>query len=153
MFHSIITILTTAAVAFHAMLGCCAHHAHSCDSHESGLAVVASAEAKGDCSHGEHDHDHESGSPSEELAGDCDHEDDDRHHDDCGEGDCSFTSVPRSNDLELMLTFSMWCQALSDTAHANAFDGLLSLHAAAETSPDPLMDSGTVRAISQVWRL
>lgn len=154
MFHSIITILTTVAVAFHAMVGCCAHHSHSCDRHESGLAVVAAAEADDHCSHAHHHHDEDSEEPAgENLTDGCDHEHDGGGHRECNEGDCSFTSAQRSNDLELMLTFSMWCQALCDIAHADALDSLLSLHSAAEAPPDPLSLSGTARAKTQVWRL
>lgn len=153
MFHSIITILTTVAVAFHAMVGCCAHHSHSCNSHESGLVVAASAEADDHCSHGHH-HDENSEEPAgENLADGCDHEHDGGGHRECDEGECSFTAVQRSNDLELMLTFSMWCQTLGDAAHADARGSLLSLHSAAETPPDPLSLSGTARAKIQVWRL
>ena len=152
MFHSIITILTTAAVALHAMLGCCAHHDHSCQSHESGLAVVVQ-DADDHSSHGHHHHDEEKSS-GEDVGNDCGHQHDGGgHHDDCDEGECSFTSVRRSNDLELMLTFSMWCQALSDSAHADALDSLLSLHSVVESPPDPLSKSGSARAKSQVWRL
>jgi hypothetical protein len=61
--------------------------------------------------------------------------------------------VQRIDDLELMLTFSMWCQTLCDAAHADAPDSSLTLHVAAESPPDLLFNSGTARAISQVWRL
>lgn len=152
MFHSIITILTTAAVALHATVGCCAHHPHVCDSHESGLAVVTSAESDDHCSHSHH-HDEGSNSPIQVIDADCGCEHDGGGHHECDEGDCSFASVHRGNDLELMLSFSTWCQALGDTANADAIDGLLSRHSAADTIPDPLMDTGSTHAISQVWRL
>lgn len=153
MFHSIITILTTAAVALHAMLGCCAHHDHSCCESHGLTAVVQHADDHCAHDHGHHHHDEEKSS-GEDVGNDCGHQHDGGgHHDDCDEGECSFTSVQRSNDLELMLTFSMWCQALSDSAHADALDSLLSLHSVVESPPDPLSKSGSARAKSQVWRL
>lgn len=152
MFHSIITILTTVAVAFHAMVGCCAHHDHSCC--ESHGLTAAVHQADEDCSHdhGLHHHD-DANSPGEDAEDDCGHQHDGHQPHGCDGGDCSFTSVQRSNDLELMLTFSMWCQTLGDAAHADALDSLVALNFAAESPPDPLSKSGTARAISQVWRL
>ena len=152
MFHSITTILTTTAVALHAMLGCCVHHAHFCDSHESRSDVATAVEADHHCSHGHHHHD-DSGSPDEDVTEDSGHEHGGGGDHKCDEGDCTFTSVERSNDLELMLAFSMWCQPLDDAAATNAIDSLLSLHSAAETPPDTLSLSGSARAKTQVWRL
>ncbi|QEG01520.1 hypothetical protein Mal15_55970 [Stieleria maiorica] len=158
MFHSIITILTTAAVALHAMLGCCAHHDHSCcETH--GLTAVIHQSGEHCHDHDLHGHEHhhhgDADSSSEDTENDCGHQ---QKHDGgqphgCDEGDCSFTSVLRTSDLELMLTFSMWCQSLFDVAHTDAMDSLVALNLAAESPPDPLSDSGTARAISQVWRL
>ena len=76
MFHSIITILTTAAVALHAMLGCCAHHDHSCcESH--GLAA-AIQQADEDCSHDHDSHRHhhhdDANSSGEDVENDCGHQ-------------------------------------------------------------------------------
>lgn len=160
MFHSIITILTTAAVALHAMLGCCAHHDHSCQSHESGLhesglaAVVQHAHDHSSHAHHHHHDDDESSNEDAAAAGkDCGHEHDGGQSHRCAEGECSFTSVQRSDDLEFMLNFSMWFQALSDVADADAFDSLLALHSAAESPPDPISISGSGHAKLQVWRL
>ena len=106
------------------------------------------------CSH-DHHHHYDDESPSDDLVGnDCDH----HQHDDgqpggCDEGDCSFPSARRNNDLELMLTLSMGCQALGVSAHAVAGNGLLSLHSATEAPDDPLAISCSVRAKTQVWRL
>lgn len=154
MFHSIITILTTAAVALHATLGCCAHYDHSCcDSHGLSAAVQQADEGcSHDHIHGHHHHD------DVDLSEESDGNNSDRQHSggqqhECDHGDCSFTSVQRTSDLELILTFSMWCQTLGDAAHIDALDSLAALNLAAESPPDPLSDSGTARAISQVWRL
>ncbi|MEM8669281.1 MAG: hypothetical protein AAGG48_17290 [Planctomycetota bacterium] len=158
MFHSIITILTTVAVAFHAMVGCCAHHDHSCCESHGLTAVVQHSDDH--CDHGhDHGHDHthhhhdDTDSSGENVGDDGGHQHDGGQPHGCDEGDCSFTSVQRSNDLELLLTFSMWCQAFDNAAHADALDSLLPLHSAAETPSDPLSISGSARAISQVWRL
>ena len=155
MFHSIITILTTAAVALHAMLGCCAHHDHSCGESHGLMAAVEQSDE--DCSHGHgHHHHHEDDDASPDAAGnDCDqqHRHDGGRPHECDEGDCSFTVVQRTSDLELMLAFSMSCQTLGDAAHTDAMDSLVALSFAAESPPDPFWDSGTARAVSQVWRL
>ncbi len=105
------------------------------------------------CAHGHHHHDEDADSPTENLAYDCGHEHDGGGNHGCDEGDCSFTSTQRSNDVEWLLAFSMWCQTVGEVADANATDSLLLLHSAAETPPDPLMDAGSTRAMSQVWRL
>ncbi len=154
MFHSIISILTTAAVALHAMLGCCAHHDHSCcDSHGLTAAVQqADEDSLHDHEHVPHHHD-DSDSCGENAENDCGNQHDDGHQHDCDHGDCSFTSVQRISDVELMLTFSMWCQNLCDALNVDAIDRLVALNLAAESPPDPLWNSGTARAISQVWRL
>lgn len=153
MFHSILTILTLAAVAFHATLGCCAHHTHSCDSHEPGLAEADHVDANDHGSHGHHHHDDESDAPGREFSTGCGHEHDNGGHQDCHERDCSFTSVPRSNDLEWMLTFSILCQALGDEALVDEFDKLNSAHSVAESPPGPLSLARSARAKTQVWRL
>lgn len=152
MFHSIITILTTAAVALHAVLGCCAHHDHSCCESHVLTAVVQHADDHCAHDHGHHHRD-DADSSSEDVENERGHQHDGGQSHSCGDGECSFTSVTRSSDPELMLTFSVWCQTLFDTAHANASGRLLSLHLAAETPPDPLALSGSARAKTQVWRL
>ncbi len=154
MFHSITSILTTAAVALHAILGCCAHHAHSCEAQEPVLAVVHRAAT--DCSHGHHHHDESDQSESHHdgLSGGCNHQhNDDNHHDDCDESKCSFTSVQRTNDVEWLLTSSIWCQVLGDVADASALDGSLALGRLNRAPPDRLSKTGTDRSLSQVWRL
>lgn len=155
MFHSIISILTTAAVALHAVLGCCAHHAHSCQLPASGAEDAAVVEADAHCFHGHHHHhrDEDDDSTSVDVPDGCDHGHQGGLPHDCDEGDCSFTSTLRSNDVELMLTFSMWSQALGDDAPADALDGLLPQYSPPEASPDPLSSPGSARAKTQVWRL
>ncbi|QDT66624.1 hypothetical protein V22_38950 [Calycomorphotria hydatis] len=150
MFHSIITILTTVTVALHAMVGCCVHHDHSCDSHGSSTVRIVDEHCSYDSEH--HHHGSES-LPNKDLANDCNHEQNGGHPDGCNKGECNFPSVQRINDFELMLTFSMWSQNLSNVSHAYASDSLLSLQSAAETPPDLLSQSGSERAVTQVWRL
>ena len=156
MIHGIVTILTTTAVALHATLGCCAHHDHSCcETH--GLAAVVQHSDEHCHAHGSHGHsDHhysDAESPGEHAGNEYGHQHDGDQTHECDKGDCSFNSVQRSGDLELMLAFSMWCQALGDVAHTDGTDCLVALNLAAESPPDPLSNSGTARAISQVWRL
>lgn len=152
MLNSIITILTTAAVALHAILGCCAHHEHSCESDESLQAVVDHEASGAQCGFGHHHH-NDSESPVQVDDKDCGHQHDNGQPHDCDKGDCSFSSVQRSNDLELMLTFSVWCQALEDTTLSDTCDSRLSPHSVADTPLGPFSKSGSARAITQVWRL
>lgn len=162
MYHSIITILTTAAVALHAMLGCCAHHSHVCCETHGLTAVVESADVN--ChghDHDDHDHGHDhkhhqqddDHSPCEDAENDCGHQHDGGHPHGCDEGDCSFTTVEQANDLELTITFYVLCHTLCDVAQLDTMDSLVALNLAAESPPSPLSDSGAARAISQVWRL
>ncbi len=152
MLHSIITVLTTAAVALHALLGCCAHHAHSGDSDQSGLKIVHSVEGDGRCSHGHH-HDEAVASPSEDVANSCNHEHDDGGQHGCDEGDCSFTPAQRISDAQWMFASSKWCQACGDVAHADALVVGSRCTPLPQHRPVPLYSSGSARALTQVWRL
>lgn len=153
MFHSIITILTTAAVALHALLGCCAHHDHSCDASTSNPNVLTVVHADDHCSHRHHHHDEGSESTGEGAASGCGHEHDGGEPHGCDESDCTFTSTQRVSDVELMLAFSMWRLALGDVAHVDPVDGLLSPHSSAHAPLNPSCLSGSGRATTQVWRL
>lgn len=139
------------------MLGCCVHYDHSCcESHGMSATVQ---QADDDCSHGHenghHHHYNDADSSGENAENGCgyQHHRSDGHQHECDHGDCNFTSVQRTSDLELMLTISMWCQTLCKVFHTDALDSLVALNLAALSPPDPLLDSGTARAISQVWRL
>lgn len=144
MSHRIITILTTMAVVLHTTLGCCAHHAHACDVQcEVRSQVEKSTEAV--CSHAHH-HEHGSGHAP---AKDCD---DHEHGHDCDHGDCSFPLAKRSSDLESLLAFSMWCQALGDPTLTNVVVGLPTLNTPNETKL-PVSMISAARAQLQVWRL
>ncbi|MCA9035274.1 MAG: hypothetical protein KDA91_09095 [Planctomycetaceae bacterium] len=151
MLHNIITILTTTAVALHAMLGCCAHHEHSCNSHALGSEAVAVVESESHCPC-HHHHDDDSTTPDENS----DKHDGHQHngpHEDCDEPDCSFVSVQPNDDVGLTLSFSMWLPALGDAASVESLDALVTLQAYAEGPPLATYRSGDLRAQSQVWRL
>ena len=151
MLHSIITILTTTAVALHAMLGCCAHHDHSCDSHALVTETVAVGESESHCPF-HHHHDDESTTPDED-SDDHDGHQHDGPHDDCDEPNCSFVSVQPNDDVGLILSSSLWLPALGDAASVESLDALSLVQASAESPPVGLYSSGDLRAQSQVWRL
>jgi hypothetical protein len=69
--------LTAACVALHAILGCCAHHAHDCEANHGGLSAVCS---------------HETPSNNSFVAGDTCHCEGDSHSDQpshsCPEAGC-----------------------------------------------------------------
>lgn len=156
MFHNFITLLATTAVAIHALLGCCVHHSHSCDLQHSGPATVVAERSAGACPHHDHhgddgeavDHDSEGheghGHNGHQHNGPCDS---------CHEPDCSFVSVERHDDVKLMLSYSMWCQAFGNASMAESVDGLVSLTSVIESSPDHLPASSVLHAQTQVWRL
>ena len=150
MFHWIISILTSTAVAFHALLGCCAHHSHASHLPEQVQGIAASDDMETQCPYHHHHHNSElSDEPADDHHGH-------QHHGNgksCDEGKCGFASVLRDTDLPLMLSFAMWCQAVGDVSTAAGIDRLLSHHSAIEYPPDRLRLAGTLRAQSQVWQL
>lgn len=154
MFHSIITILTTAGVALHALLGCCAHHAHSAELDGTALAEVVPVNTENHCSHSHHHGDDDSSNEPSDHHSD-DHSDHQHHgsHKSCGEGDCSFTSAQRNNDLELIQIYSFCCQLVGDVATAIEQCQSLALNAPTGSPPDLLFSSGSARAATQVWQL
>lgn len=155
MFHSTITILTTAAVALHAMLGCCMHHSHSCCDAQGISAVAELHETDGSCCHA---HAHERGGDENSIDGvrggddtprGVDHE----HQHDCEHSECSFTSVHRDSDGSLTLTFAKWCQTLCGPIHRDAFAHLIVPRFSNDSLPTPSASAHCACAISQVWRL
>lgn len=149
MFQSIISLLTTGAVALHAILGCCVHHAHSCDSHESQHREVAKTTEYNHCSH---DHCHDA-----DRSHEVDVQHGDHHpggdHQSCDEGDCSFVSIKRAHDLKLILAFSIECEVLSSDPFSSPLDDMLSFRTAYENPPAAREHSGSARARTQIWRL
>jgi len=154
MLNSIVAILTTSAIAVHAVLGCCVHHSHVC---ESFVSCSASSGVNSTCSHdhGSHDHHgtceakaHSQEQKSGEHSG---HQDECPHHS-CNEADCSFISAER-DDVHLMLSFSMCEVALSTSAMTNSIDGLLTESSFNHHPPDSRIDGAPLRSLTQVWRL
>ena len=117
------------------------------------MAVTHESEDRCDHAHYHHNDEIRGESQRSEFGGDCDHQHHGGQPQNCDEGECSFSAPPRGNDLELMLTFAMWCQALGDATHAEAIDALAVSNLAAASPPDPLSTSGAARAFTQVWRL
>lgn len=151
MLHSIITILTTTAVALHALLGCCAHHDHSCASTALVAEPVAVVESESGCSC--HHHHGDDSTTADESS---DKHDGHQHHgsdDDCDEPSCSFVSVQPNDDVGLILSFAKWVPALGDAAGVDSSDSFLNHQASAENPPVGFYRFSDQRAQSQVWRL
>jgi len=150
MFHGIITFLTTLAVMLHALLGCCAHHAHACDGHQHDVGIVADEAEHG---HSHHDHSHH-----HSTADDCSDDDEDRdeHHGDdepCDEADCSFVSIERSDDANVILSLTLSLPVHGDTADATTLRDSLSRRFGTKTPPGHLLSPESLRAQTQVWLL
>jgi len=148
MFHSIITLVTTTAVALHALLGCCAHHHHASD--EAPAETAMAAECRHD--HAGHEH-HHAPSPVSHDSSD-ENGDHQQHGGDapCDESGCSFASVERSDDLSVVLTVARWSPVSSDALVASFAQGSpawqpgTTAHAASDSTE-------SLRARTQVWRL
>ena len=149
MFQSIISILTTVAVALHAMLGCCSHHAHACETDGGNRSVQHSHTV---CSHGHHESDEHEPRDNRDSDGH-DRDQNNGHRHSCDEGDCSFAPASRVDDFDQIITLSAWSQSLGEMPRLGVTDNLRPLHLAAQGPPDSLTDSGSVRATSQIWRL
>jgi hypothetical protein len=74
--RSIVTLATAAAVVLHALLGCCAHHAHAVEASEDQPTSRI-------CSHAHHDHEH---GPVSEQPGPTDSDPETP----CGDAECAF---------------------------------------------------------------
>ncbi len=147
MLHSIFTILTTSAVTLHALLGCCAHHTHSCA--QQSVAVTTSA-----CAHA-HEHPqqanlHEStdDQPGQQHPGE-------RQHDDglCDTPDCSFVSSLHGQEVGLTLLQTMSLPMLGDAHVAITLNGSLMQQTGTVIPPDSRPLPERLRALSQVWVL
>jgi hypothetical protein len=175
MFSNLTNILTMTAMLLHAVLGCCAHHAHACEHGSSAEECQAG--------HVEH-HEHAS-----EVNHSCHHEADDSacgsvaddaeresrgvinrqqevaHEDhessphpegpcqqNCDGGDCRFTQSPEVKTPSLQdgrLCCPSLCAAFSTAASFRfAAESL-----AAESRPPRALTTGCRRPMTQVWRL
>lgn len=81
--------VVAAAVLWHAVVGCCAHHAHAVETQTGVAPEAAQAEVHHGTSHGNH---HGPAGHRHDHAPPADHDHDEEqspHEDDCGEGNCS----------------------------------------------------------------
>lgn len=149
MLHRILTVLTTAAVALHALLGCCAHHAHADNTQPPRQDLAAAVAPVSCCAHGQRH--------AEPAA---------RMHDDsaqrdshvpaepgCNEGDCSFVPVQRSTDAEAILAASQCEVALADLSPGGTGLPNSCRVRFSESRPPILLSPSSARALIQVWRL
>ncbi len=146
MFHSILTILTTSAVALHALLGCCAHHSHAC--HEQPHAIEVAAVQ---CPH-HHGHDDQLASHGSEAdyQGHQHHGDHQKGDEPCDTPDCSFVSNQHGQDVTLALTLAMSLPVIGDVDSQTSLNGSHGQRFGPECSPGCLRCSGCLRANTQV---
>lgn len=148
MFHGILTLSTTAAVMLHALLGCCAHHSHACDTHRRGVATVADESDHGHCHHN-----HEERAKSDERSGDHGGHDHHGHDGPCSEPDCSFVIAERCDDVTSVLSLLSSLPVANDAAAVTTLRGPLRQQAGAEVPSGHLFSPEPLRAQTQVWRL
>ncbi len=151
MIHGIVSLLTTWAIVLHALVGCCAHHAHAGVDTVSDGTIVSSAAGccSSCCSHGVGD----LGSESSLSQGGNQHSSDDRGDDrSCGENGCSFFTAGRSVGIDLFLALPVW--HLTTNADA-ATHGTGACAQPRRFSDRGLLIAGDrcARAITQVWQL
>jgi len=144
MLHGIISTVTTLAVVFHSLVGCCAHHAHPLVAVEGGAADVVvelhvGSTSECGCEHGkspDRANDHDSGQGDDGKP--------------CDEPGCSFLSDGRFGDPDSILLSTIWLAAATDV---NA--GIVGLEPAfaATQPPDRSLRPRLHCALCQVWRL
>ena len=133
MFQFLTILLTTTAVSLHALLGCCAHHAHS----------HAVEEVCQDVQVIHHDHDEATHTIP------CQNE----NHSDglpCDESECQFISNSTSIDLKSAIVVSTFANEVADSTH-----GSLLLVAFANVERDRSVEScrPSLRALKCVWQV
>jgi hypothetical protein len=103
MFHRGTTLLTMTAIMLHALLGCCAHHAHACCTPTENAKDMELAKGDGHCQHkcGHHISGPRDGQSSEQPGGAGNGDQD--HHPPCDETRCSFVRGERSDDANSAL--------------------------------------------------
>lgn len=142
MIHSILTLSTMVAVVLHALLGCCVHHEHACDSHAAPMVAHAS-------DHGHHNHHHDSdNSCSDESESSEEH----APHPPCEEVECSFISSARDLDVSLLFSVTTWVPAI-DYAAAHDAQASLTYRDYGTDPPDLFFGNLPQRPMTQNWRL
>ena len=158
MFHRVVTLLTLSATLLHAVLGCCAHHAHAGDGTccASGTQPAeALPEKPQPCCH-RHDHEHAAESGAVETAAAADEP---RHHgapapepDPCEEESC--TSLVASKVTVPADDQAGWLDVIPVSVFAADLSrAVRRLAGPADLSRSGLPASLRVQALTQVWRL
>ncbi|TWT51694.1 hypothetical protein KOR42_33800 [Thalassoglobus neptunius] len=171
MLQYFLTVMTIFSIAFHATVGCFAHHSHTCssdskyaNSKHADLEHAAQPEetAVGRCC--SHDHGdsvsalaktaHLSGGDSNREYFEGRAEPQDHHdHSPCVDDHCNFVLVHRDQDVHRLLTFSKWCQVLGSDSIEIACDSRLPIFGLLQNRPLDLTGSSADRAAHQVWLL
>ncbi|MEW4491049.1 hypothetical protein AB1L42_23425 [Thalassoglobus sp. JC818] len=154
MFQSFLTALTIISIAFHATVGCFAHHYHSCDTAAKQTPEAVAAE--GCCSH---DHatstrvEPQDALPADEHSRELAESGDNHDHAPCIDDHCNFVAVHRDQDVHQMLTFSKWCQVLGNDLVEVAGDTLLPNFGLHQHLSLALTGPCADRSAHQVWLL
>ena len=102
MIHSIVSLLTTWAIVLHALIGCCAHHAHAAGGDAASRAPAVSGGQSCCCSHGADFSSADSSSPDEgEQHGSGDDSS-------CAEAGCSFFAAGRYAVMKTFAPLPLW---------------------------------------------
>ncbi|QDU82348.1 hypothetical protein Pla110_41030 [Polystyrenella longa] len=153
MFHSILTILTTAVVGLNAILGCCCHSFCLQCPTENGAHNLISCVGEACCAVICGEDEENSESSLHVRAGSsfppCDHS-----PKGCDDEKCNFVSILRSDRMEEGRLFSTWCKSLDLVSNLNASTGYPTQFEIAYSSIHewsvPVAEN---RSILQVWRL
>jgi len=180
MLSKLTSVLTMTAMLLHALLGCCAHHAHGCEhglsveecqaehvEHHLKAAEVAHAgysneghagcSSRGDSSHGDYgDHESRDDVGGMQVTADEEHDSSPLPQDpcqqDCDGGDCRFTQSPEVKTPSLE-DGRLCCPSAFAAFSMAASCRFAFEHFAAEPGPPRVLATGCCRHMTQVWRL
>ncbi len=143
MLRKALVILTIQSVMLHALLGCCAHHVHACEHH---LGVQRASEKSH--AHAEHHHDSSVLHDESECPGGQDHN---GCPSPCEEGECSYVSVERSNEVgDVVMLWTVLFETCSDQVFEAEEMGQRQNSGLSQIS---LLSPMPLRAQMQVWQL
>ncbi|MCA9222899.1 MAG: hypothetical protein KDA71_21415 [Planctomycetales bacterium] len=158
MLRVLITTLTIAAVAWHALAGCCGHHSEACATRTESAMRVIFAEPVGGNADLSCDH-HEHGGGGVQATDGADRDSccacqahDHSHPHRCGESQCSFASVERADRYEVSLPVS-WHAFYAESPNLAANSHRPGSHPASTLDGIPWLDRAAARSQVQVWRL
>lgn len=156
MIRILVTTLTIAAVAWHALAGCCGHHSEACAT-QTKLRVFFAESVCGNADLGCDHHEHgeggtrTTGGEVHDVCAACQAHDHSHPHR-CGESECSFASVERAEQFDWSLPVS-WHAFQIEAPHLATNSQASGSRAASTLDGIPWLDRAAARSQVQVWRL